>query len=108
MGNYEPTQKITGNYEPTQKITGKVDTPQLNDFPSRQAAIDDAKKHYRATFGNEIKFPDGDDGSPLHGTQGKVAAWGFRVVDPLDNLLAQYVVYGKGKVFTWNEGEKSV
>jgi len=61
-----------------------------------------AEHALRLTFAQDMPFPDGDDGSLVHGAIG-VAAWGFRVVDRPGNLGAQYVVYSQGEGFSWRE-----
>ena len=68
-------------------------------FPSRQAAIDDANKQFRSTFGNDIKFPDGDEGSLVQNASN--AAWSFRVVNPFGKELGHYDVRCMSEEVFW-------
>ena len=78
-----------------------------NQFQSRQAAIDDANECMREKYGADVTFPDGNKGYPPEKTHGLVAASGFRVVDRLGHVLAQYVVYERGNGFTWQEASQA-
>jgi hypothetical protein len=70
-------------------------------LPSREAAIADANKKLQAKFGNEVQFPDGDQGHLVPGSLS--ASWSFRVVDQYGERLVQYTVYPKGEQFAWTE-----
>jgi hypothetical protein len=64
-------------------------------FPSPEAAIDDAKKHYRAEFGDRAKF--------MEHSLPKVPASGFQVVDLLMNNLGAFGVKKVTDGWTWQE-----
>jgi hypothetical protein len=68
-------------------------------FLSRQAAIDDANTKFRSMFGEDIKFPDGDEGSLVDNDLN--AAWSFRVVNPLGKALGHYDVRCMSKELFW-------
>jgi hypothetical protein len=60
-------------------------------FASRQEAIDGANEKFRSKFGNDIEFPDGNEGSRLNNAVGD--AWKFRVANPFGKEeLGHYVV----------------
>jgi hypothetical protein len=69
-------------------------------FSSRQEAIDHANKHFRAKFGDDIMFPDGDKGRPARNTL-LSEAWSFQVVDPLGEELGHYNVRCISKEVFW-------
>jgi hypothetical protein len=74
-----------------------------DDFSLRDEANKDAQRHYQAKFGSDVRFPDGNEGRPIHGTQGIIFARGFMVTDALGEPIAHYAVSSKGKGFTWQE-----